>query len=93
MWNWKSYIKKIENKTDNKNNLISLLFNYIYSIIYEIDDITKTHTHDNIILFKLLLKLLNVKYFKLCIKYNTNYRILKKIEWNNKKLKKKMINI
>ena len=72
--------KKIENITDNKNNLISLLFNYIYSIIYEINNVTKTHTHDNVILFKLLLKLLNIKYFKLCIKYYTNYRILKKIE-------------
>ena len=59
--------KKVENTTDNKKNLISLLFNSIYSIIYEINDVTKTHTHDNIILFKLLLKLLNIKYFKLCI--------------------------
>ena len=70
--------KKVENTTDNKKNLISLLFNYIYSIIYEINDVTKTHTHDNIILFKLLLKLLNIKYFKLCIDYNTNCR-----RWKN----------
>ena len=41
--------QKIENTTDNKKNLISLLFNYIYSIIYEINNIIKTHTHDNII--------------------------------------------
>ena len=60
--------QKIENITYNKKNLISLLFNYIYSIIYEINNVTKTHTHDNVILFKLLLKLLNIKYFKLCIK-------------------------
>ena len=65
---------KIENTTNNKKNLISLLFNSIYSIIYVINDVTKTHTHDNIILFKLLLKLLNIKYFKLCIEYNTNCR-------------------
>ena len=70
--------QKIENTTDNKKNLISLLFNSIYSIIYVINDVTKTHTHDNIILFKLLLKLLNIKYFKLCIKYNTNCR-----RWKN----------
>ena len=60
--------QKFENITDSKNNLISLLFNYIYSIIYEINNVIKTHTHDNVILFKLLLKLLNIKYFKLCIK-------------------------
>ena len=66
--------KKIENTTYKKKNLISLLFNSIYSIIYVINDVTKTHTHDNIILFKLLLKLLNIKYFKLCIEYNTNCR-------------------
>ena len=69
---------KIENTTNNKKNLISLLFNSIYSIIYVINDVTKTHTHDNIILFKLLLKLLNIKYFKLCIDYNTNCR-----RWKN----------
>ena len=69
---------KNENTNDNKKNLISLLFNYIYSIIYVINDVTKTHTHDNIILFKLLLKLLNIKYFKLCIEYNTNCR-----RWKN----------
>ena len=70
--------QKIENTTNNKKNLISLLFNSIYSIIYVINDVTKTHTHDNIILFKLLLKLLNIKYFKLCIKYYTNCR-----RWKN----------
>ena len=70
--------KKIENTTYKKKNLISLLFNSIYSIIYVINDVTKTHTHDNIILFKLLLKLLNIKYFKLCIEYNTNCR-----RWKN----------
>ena len=59
--------KKIDNITDNKKNLISLLFNYIYSIIYVIDNVIKTHTHDHIILFKLLLRLFNIKYFKLCI--------------------------
>ena len=41
--------QKIENITDNKNNLISLIFNYIYSIIYEINNINKIHTNDNII--------------------------------------------
>ena len=75
---FKELHQKNENTTDNKKNLISLLFNSIYSIIYVINDVTKTHTHDNIILFKLLLKLLNIKYFKLCIKYNTNCR-----RWKN----------
>ena len=70
--------QKIENTTDNKKNLISLLFNSIYSIIYAINNVIKTHTHYNIILFKLLLKLLNIKYFKLCIEYYTNYR-----RWKN----------
>ena len=70
--------QKNENTTNNKKNLISLLFNSIYSIIYVINDVTKTNTHNNIILFKLLLKLLNIKYFKLCIDYNTNCR-----RWKN----------
>ena len=36
--------QKIENTTDNKKNLISLLFNSIYSIIYVINNHQNPYT-------------------------------------------------